>query len=179
MAYRVVSSQIEFEGKLLRIRTDHVELQGGNIQQLEIVVHHGAVAIVPVDTEGNIWFVEQYRHPAGEILLEIPAGTLNPGEDPADCAHRESREEIGMAPGELIPLGAGFMAPGYSTEFLHFFLARKLTPSALDPDEDEELAIQKIHMQQAWGEATEGKIRDIKTIAGLALARDFLNRNAG
>jgi ADP-ribose pyrophosphatase len=173
-----VGSQFEFEGNLLRIRTDRVELQDGNIRQVEIVVHHGAVAIVPIDAEGNIWFVEQYRHPAEEILLEIPAGTLNPGEDPADCALRESREEIGMAPGELITLGAGYMAPGYSTEYLHFFLARDLSPSALDPDEDEELAIQKIHMQQAWREAIEGKIRDVKTIAGLALARDFLNRSA-
>jgi ADP-ribose pyrophosphatase len=178
MTYRVVDSQFEFEGNLLRIRTDRVELQGGNIKQVEIVVHHGAVAIVPIDAEGNIWFVEQYRHPAEEILLEIPAGTLNPGEDPADCALRESREEIGMAPGELITLGAGYMAPGYSTEYLHFFLARDLSPSALDPDEDEELAIQKIHMQQAWRDAIEGKIRDVKTIAGLALARDFLNRSA-
>lgn len=176
MAYRVVNSKYEFEGKLLRIRTDRVELRGGNVKQIEIVVHHGAVAIIPIDTEGNIWFVEQYRHPAGEILLEIPAGTLNPGEDPATCALRESREEIGMAPGELTPLGAGYMAPGYSTEFLHFFLARDLSPSMLDPDEDEELVIQKIHMQEAWKEMIEGKIRDVKTIAGLALARDFLNR---
>ena len=114
MAYEVVHSQIEFEGKLLRIRTDQIQLQSGVIQQLEIVEHHGAVAIVPIDHAGNIWLVKQYRHPAGEVLLELPAGTLNPGEEPAECAYRESREEIGMAPGELISLGAGFMAPGYS-----------------------------------------------------------------
>jgi ADP-ribose pyrophosphatase len=175
MAYEVVSSQVEFEGNLLRVRTDRIKLQRGVIQQLEIVEHHGAVAIVPLDLAGNIWFVAQYRHPAHEVLLELPAGTLNPGEDPADCAYRECREEIGMAPGELIPIGSGYMAPGYSTEFLHFFLARDLNPSALEPDEDEELAIQRIHLEQAWGAVLDGRIHDVKTIAGLALAKDMLS----
>ncbi len=178
MINRVKHTKVELEGKLLRVRRDSVELRSGNIQELEVLEHPGAVAIVPLDQKGRVWFVEQYRHAAGELLLEIPAGTLNSGEDPVKCAQRESREEIGMAPGELIPLGGGFMAPGYSTEFLHFFLARELKPSALEPDADEELEIRKISLDQVWGEVLAGKLRDIKTIAALALALAFLERES-
>jgi ADP-ribose pyrophosphatase len=160
------------------MRTDSVLQPNGHIQQLEIVEHHGAVAIIPFDADENVWLVSQYRHPTGDNLLEIPAGTLTPGEDPVDCARRESQEEIGMAPGELIPLGAGYVAPGYSTEFLHFFLARELTPSALEPDEDEQIDICKIPLEQLWGDVIQRKIRDIKTIAGLALTREWLLREA-
>jgi hypothetical protein len=84
-----------------------------------------------------------------------------------------------MAPGELIPLGAGFMAPGYSTEFLHFFLARKLIPSPLEPDADEELTIETLALETLWGEIAHGAIQDIKTIAAVALAREWLSREAG
>jgi ADP-ribose pyrophosphatase len=109
-------------------------------------------------------------------LLEIPAGTLSPGEDPVDCAYRECREEVGMAPGDLVKLGAGYLAPGYSTEVLHFFLARDLKPAPLDPDEDEELQIIKLPLEQLWEQVIEGKIEDIKTITGLALTQAFLQR---
>jgi ADP-ribose pyrophosphatase len=174
MTYRVVYSQTEFEGKLLRLRTDQIELQSGSIRRSEVVEHPGSVAVVPIDSDRKIWFVEQYRHPAGETLLELPAGTLEPGEAPSKCAQRECREEIGMAPGELIALGSGYLAPGYSTEYLHLFLAKKLAPSSLDPDEDEEITITQIPLEHSWEYVLEGKIRDIKTIAGLALARDYL-----
>ncbi len=174
MAYEVLQSKVEFEGKLLRLRTDQLKHPGGHLQTLELVEHPGAVAIIPLDDEANILLVRQYRHPAGDVLLEIPAGTLNPNEDPLDCARRECREEIGMAPDELVSLGAGFMAPGYSTEYLHFFLARTLTQSPLTPDVDEDLEIQKVPLDRIWEEVTQGTIRDIKTIAGLALARSYL-----
>lgn len=173
MSHEVVGSSTAFEGRLLRLRIDHLK-HAGSVQKIELVEHPGAVAIIPLDEAGEVWFVRQYRHPAGEHLVEIPAGTLNPGEDPVACARRECREEIGMAPGELIPLGSGFMAPGYSTEHLQFFLARKLTPSALEPDADEELEILPIPLDQSWDAVMNGSIRDIKTIAGLALARSYL-----
>jgi 8-oxo-dGTP pyrophosphatase MutT (NUDIX family) len=176
MSHPVLDSKLHFQGKLIRVRTDRIALPTGTTHQLEIVEHHGAVAIVPLDSQERVWMVRQYRHPAGEYLLEIPAGTLDPDEPPETCAQRESREEIGMAPGELIPLGAGYLAPGYSTEFLHFFLARQLSPAPLDPDEDEELSLEAIPLDLLWQQVVQGKIRDIKTIAGLALAREHLLR---
>ena len=179
MSHIILDSKINFQGKLIRIRTDSVASPSGRTHQLEVVEHGGAVAIVPIDSQNNVWLVRQYRHPAGEYILEIPAGTLNPDEDPADCAQRESQEEIGMAPGELIPLGAGFMAPGYSTEFIHFFLARQLTTAALEPDADEELAIEIVALEDLWAEVGRGAIRDIKTIAGIALARQRLSLEKG
>jgi ADP-ribose pyrophosphatase len=175
MTHRVVHSQLEFEGKLLHLRTDQVELPGGHIHQLELVEHPGAVAIVAIDKDDIVWLVRQYRHATGEYLLEIPAGTLDEGETPEECAHRECREEIGMAPGVLTSMGSSFIAPGYSTELLHFFLAQSLSPSTLDPDADEDLEIHRILFQQVWDEVVQGKIRDVKTIAGLALAREFIH----
>ena len=179
MSHSILESSLSFQGKLIRLRTDKIAAPSGRTQQIEIVEHSGAVAIVPIDAEGKVWLVRQYRHPAGQYLLEVPAGTLNPDEDPADCALRESQEEIGMAPGELIPLGAGFMAPGYSTEFLHFFLARKLIPAPLEPDADEEFTVETLALETLWGEIANGAIQDIKTIAAVALARDWLLREAG
>ncbi|TFH35155.1 MAG: NUDIX hydrolase [Anaerolineales bacterium] len=177
MSYTILESRITFQGHYIRVRSDTLATPSGRTQQIEIVEHSGAVAIVPIDAEQNVWLVRQYRHPAGEFLLEIPAGTLNPDEDPADCARRESREEIGMAPGELIPIGAGFMAPGYSTEFIHFFLARQLIPSALEPDEDEDLELVTIPLEELWAEISRGTVQDIKTIAGIALARQWISRD--
>jgi len=179
MSHIILESNLSFQGKMIRLRTDKIAAPSGLTQQIEIVEHSGAVAIVPVDSGGKVWLVRQYRHPAGQYLLEVPAGTLNPDEDPADCARRESQEEIGMAPGELIPLGAGFMAPGYSTEFLHFFLARKLIPAALEPDADEELTVETLALEVLWTEIAKGTIQDIKTIAAIALARDWLLREGG
>lgn len=174
MSYNVLESTVGFEGKMLRLRTDHVMTPAGHTQTLEVVEHFGAVAIIPLDSQENVWMVRQYRHPAKQHLLEIPAGTLHPDEDPEACAFRETREEIGMAPGVLLPLGAGFLAPGYSTEYLHFFLARELTTSALEPDEDEQLEIIQIPLKKAWLEVIAGNICDVKTIAGLALTRSHL-----
>lgn len=175
MPHTLLDSKINYQGKLIGLRTDNVAAPSGRAHQIEVVEHGGAVAIVPIDPMDKVWLVRQYRHPAGEYLLEVPAGTLKPDEDPVDCARRESREEIGMAPGELVPLGAGFMAPGYSTEFIHFFLARQLTPASLEPDEDEELDVEIIALDELWLQVGRGAIRDIKTIAAIALARQWLS----
>ena len=177
MAHEIETSTRVFSGNLIKVREDQVRTPGDQLHKYEVVEHPGAVAFIPLDPTGNIWLVQQYRHPTGGYLLEIPAGTLSPGEDPADCAYRECREEVGMAPGRLIKLGAGYLAPGYSTEYLHFFLAQDLKAAPLEGDEDEELEIIKLPLEHLWGQVIEGKIEDIKTITGLALARDFLQRS--
>jgi ADP-ribose pyrophosphatase len=176
MPHEIKTSTRVFSGSLINVREDRVRTLGDQLHKYEVVEHPGAVAFIPLDQMGRIWLVQQYRHPTGGNLLEIPAGTLSPGEDPVDCAYRECREEVGMAPGDLVKLGAGYLAPGYSTEVLHFFLARDLKPAPLDPDEDEELQIIKLPLEQLWEQVIEGKIEDIKTITGLALTQAFLQR---
>lgn len=167
---RVIKSDDVFQGKVFSVRIDHIERPAGDPQQVEIVVHHGAVVIIPIDDEGRIWFVRQYRHPAAENLLELPAGTLKAGEDPEACAVRESREEIGMLPGILDHLGGTYVAPGYSTEYIHYFLARKLTPSPLPPDQDEELVVERLSWDEVQAYMSQAMIRDAKTLAGILLA---------
>ena len=123
MEYKVRESRRVFDGKAFNVRIDLLYGPTGATSRVDIVEHPGAIALIPIDEQERVWLVRQYRHPAGEELLELPAGTLDPQETPAACASRECREEIGMAPGELIHLGGTFIAPGYSSEYLHFFLA--------------------------------------------------------
>jgi ADP-ribose pyrophosphatase len=102
-------------------------------------------------------------------LLELPAGTSEPGEDPRVCALRECREEVGMSPGRLTPIGECWLVPGYATEYMHFFLAEDLTPMPLAPDEDEEIEVLRISRDGAMAMAARGELKDAKTMVGLFL----------
>ena len=166
----IESSETVFRGHLVQLRRDRLRLPQGISISMEVVVHPGAVAIVPIDDQGRVWFVRQYRHATGESLLEIPAGTLEPGEEPEACAARECREEIGLAAGRLVPLGGFFIAPGYSTEYIHLFLAQDLTPSPLEGDEDEDLELEVIPLNEIKDWVARGDLRDAKTLAGLVIA---------
>lgn len=156
------------------MRQDKIRLPGDKTAQIDIVEHVDSVSIIPVDAEGRVWFVRQYRHPAGEDLLELPAGTLNPGEEPRMAALREVREEIGMAAGKLEEIGAFYLAPGYSTEYMHVFLAQDLNPDPLPQDDDEILVVEKYPAVKAFELAATGKIRDVKSLAALFLVERFL-----
>src|SRR5438132_7727316 len=170
MPYELLRSETIFTGRVFALRRDEVSMPEGRTAQLDIVVHPGAATMLPLDTEGRIWFVRQYRHAAGQSLLELPAGTLNPGESHDVCAAREIREEIGMAAGNLQYLGGFFLAPGYSTEYLHIYLATDLYPDAGQPDEDELIDIVKLPIAEAYALASTGQINDGKTLAALLLA---------
>lgn len=176
MAYTIEQSESVFQGKVFNIRVDQVQYPDGIVHRVDVVEHHGAVALVPIDEDGGIWFVRQYRHPAGKMLLEIPAGTIEHGEKPQDCAMRECREELGLAPDEIIPLGSVYLAPGYSTEILHIFLARGLRPAPLPPDVDEVLEPLKISWQEVLHKIQEDEIHDAKTLAGILLAQSHFDR---
>ena len=126
MSFERVDSEMGYQGRAFNVRRDTVRLPDGQLARLDIVEHVGAVTILPLDETGRIWFVRQYRHAAGKVLLELPAGTLEAGEAPEACAAREVREEIGQAAGELQKLGEFFLAPGYSTEYMHVYLATGL-----------------------------------------------------
>ena len=137
MRYETVHSEKKYAGKAFDVRRDEILLPDGQVAQLDIVEHVGAVTLIPLDETGAIWFVRQYRHATGKDLLELPAGTIEPGEPAEQCARREIREEIGMAARELKKVGEFFLAPGYSTEYMHVFLATGLYPDPLPGDPDE------------------------------------------
>jgi ADP-ribose pyrophosphatase len=174
MAYETLHSETVYQGRAFNVRRDEIRLPDGKSARLDIVNHVGAVTLVPVDEQGRVWFVRQYRHAAGEVLLELPAGTLEPGEPPLDCARREIREEIGMAARRIELIGEYFLAPGYSTEFMHVFLATDLRPDPLPGDEDEFLSTEAIPLEVVQRMIESGKIRDAKTLASLMLAKRYL-----
>ena len=174
MDIEVLSSELAFEGKVFDVRVDRLRLANGHETRIDLVIHSGAVTMVPVGDDGSIWFVRQYRHATGGHLLELPAGTLKQGEDPATAAARECREEIGMAPGRLENLGGFFLAPGYSNEYMHVFLATDLKSDALAPDADEVIEIERMTVKAVKAQIKEGGFQDAKTLACLQLAESAL-----
>jgi ADP-ribose pyrophosphatase len=170
MAFPLIHSKLVYQGKAFDVRQDEVRTPKNQVMRLDIVAHSGAVTILPLDAQQRIWFVRQYRHAAGQELLELPAGTLEEGEAPEACARREIREEIGMAAGRIEKLGDFFLAPGYSTEFMHVFLATDLYPDPLEGDDDEFLSAVAFPAAQALHMAVTGEIKDAKSLAALALA---------
>ena len=174
MKFKIIHSQSMYQGRAFSVRKDQVRLPDGQEAALDIVEHSGAVTILPVDDQGNIWFVRQYRHAAGIELLELPAGTLEQGEDPTACAQREIREEIGMGAGKMEKIGTFFLAPGYSTEFMHIFLATELFAESLAGDSDEFLSVEQIPISQIPNLVANGSIADAKTLAAFQLAGTHL-----
>lgn len=174
MAFETIQSELVYQGKAFNVRRDQVRMPDNQIAILDIVDHPGAVTLVPVDEQDRIWFVRQYRHSTGEVLLELPAGTLEVNEPPEQCAYREVREETGMAAGSLRKIGEFFLAPGYSTEFMYIFLATQLIEDPLQGDEDEFLSVEAIPAGVAFQMAESGQIRDAKSLAALFLARSYI-----
>lgn len=166
----VLSSERIFEGKLIKVRRDQVRLPDGRTAFREVVEHPGAVGVVPVLEKEKVILVRQYRLPAGKALLEIPAGTRKAGESPEDCARRELIEEIGYSAGNLIPLFSLFLAPGYSTELLYFYLATDLKPLKGQAEEDEFLEVTTVPWEEVLPLIRSGEIADAKSVAGLLMA---------
>ena len=171
----VTASQSIYQGKIVHLRVNQVRLPDGRSAQREIVEHKGAVCIVPVREDGAILMVRQFRLAAQGVLLEIPAGTLEAGEDPDVCAARELEEETGFRAGKLRPLFSMFLAPGYSTERIHAYLATELTPGHTHFDADENLQLEAIPLADLERRILAGEIHDAKTIASL-LAVGILQR---
>lgn len=174
MTFETIHSEVLYRGRAFNVRREEVRMPDGHVAQLDIVDHVGAVTILPIDEAGRIWFVRQYRHAAGVILLELPAGTLEAGESPDECARREIREEIGMSAGELHKVGEFFLAPGYSSEYMHVYLATGLHADPLPGDADEFLSVDRIPVEQVYDMVQTGGVRDAKSLAALFLARPLL-----
>ncbi|OGR28757.1 MAG: hypothetical protein A2139_00975 [Desulfobacca sp. RBG_16_60_12] len=174
MPFELIKSETLLKGRAFAIRRDWLKTPDGRETKYDIIEHGGSVILVPLDADGNLLFVRQYRHAAGTDLLELPAGTLDEGEEPAVCAAREIREETGFAAGTLEKIGEFYLAPGYSTEFMVVYLATDLKHDPLEADADEFLSVEKIPVKQALEMAEKGGIPDAKSLAALLLAQRYL-----
>ncbi len=170
MDFEVLQSDIVYRARAFNVRQDRLRLPDGRETVFNIIDHHGAVTLVPVDDEGYLWFVRQYRPATGRWLLEFPAGTLEPGEPVEACAAREIREEIGMAADRLTPLGEFFLAPGYSTEYMYVFLAQGLRPDPLEADDDEFLRVERYSLADVERMMRAGEFHDAKTMLAFWMA---------
>jgi ADP-ribose pyrophosphatase len=164
MEERTVDSRRVFDGHLISVRVDEVELADGRRTRREIVEHPGAVVIAAWDGE-RLATVRQWRHPAGAELLELPAGTLDPGETPLATAARELAEECGLAAGSWLEGPRFYSAPGFCTELLHSFVATDLVEAPSIADADEELETGWLTLPEALAAIDEGRIMDAKSIA--------------
>ena len=165
-----------YKGRVVDLEVDTVELPNGRTCDLEIVRHPGAAAIVPIDNEGQVLLVRQHRYATGGDLLEIPAGKLDPREEPEACARREVEEETGFAAGKIKSLGWIWMTPGYSDEKIWLYLAQRLRPTEQRLDADEIITIERLPLAAAVQAAVAGQITDAKSVCGLLRAAHILQK---
>lgn len=158
-----------YKGRVFDVRLDTI-VEDGVEYQREMVVHRGSAVIVPLFDDGTVTLVKQYRHPAGDYLLEVPAGSLEDGEDPLTGARRELEEEIGVTAAKLEKIAEFYVSPGFLTEKMYVFLATELTETEQQLEEDELIKIERIPLTEAAQMARNGQIQDAKTIIGLLTA---------
>ena len=179
MPFELIKSEILLQGRAFKVKRDYLKTPAGDETKLEIIEHGGSVVIVPVDDDGNLLLVRQYRHAAQQDLLELPAGTRDEDEPFEECAAREIREETGMEAGKLQKVGDFYLAPGYSTEFMAVFLATELRHNPLQADFDEFLQVEKIPLKKAVEIFQTGEILDAKSLAAWLLAKPHLEKYLG
>ena len=173
MREQVTHSEELYRGEILALRRDSVLLSKGErqVEAVREVVEHGpAVVIVPVDAEDNVLLVRQYRHATGRVLLEAPAGGIEPGEDPEQAVQRELQEETGHTARRIVPLGGFWIAPGWATEYMHAFVAYGLVAAEACPDEDEVIQVERVPRSRVLDLVRRGEVQDAKSIAALLMA---------
>lgn len=174
----VIATERVYDGRVFGLRDDTVRMPDGSTVRRQVVEHPGAVAVLAFEGE-EVLLVEQYRHPAGEALLEVPAGTLEQGESPEACAARELEEETGFRAARLAPLGLLRPSPGICTEVIWLFEAAELAKTEARPEPDEELTLVRLPFDEALARAADGRITDGKTVACLFRAAARRGRVAG
>ena len=172
-----VSQELQYTGNVFRVSERIVRLPNGNTATRELVHHHGAAAIVPVDSNGIVTLVRQYRVAHDAVLLEIPAGKLDEaGEDTLACAHRELQEETGLLAKRMEFLTRMLPTPGYCTEFVSIYLATELSQGTAQLDADEFLTVEHMPLSLAVARVMRGELTDAKTAVGLLMAAQLLLR---
>ncbi len=166
---KTLSSETIYEGKVIRVTRDEIELPDGKRSVREVVGHPGGACAAALDEQNRLLMVEQYRYPMGERVLEIPAGKLEYGENPAAAVARELREETGCTADRIEPLGTLYPTPGYCAEKLYIYLATGLHAGAQQLDEDENLAVRALPLRDALGMVDRGELKDAKTVAAILL----------
>lgn len=177
MNYQELYREKLYSGPIFDLAKVRMRLPSGRERDYDLVEHGNSVTIVPVDASGQVYFVDQHRVGSNSMLLELPAGMLDAGEDPLEGARREIREEIGMDAEQIIPLGGFYLAAGYSDEYLFAYLAKGLFASPLDPDEDEFINLVTMPAEAALEKAFAGEFHDGKTLAALFLAMPYIKSN--
>ena len=164
-----------YECRIFRVFEEEVLLPHGRISRQSRIEHQPCIAVVPIDENGQIVLIRQYRHAVGQFLLEIPAGGLDAGKESIeDCVQRELAEETGYGAKRLIKLFAGYLVPGYCNEYMHYYLALDLFPAPLPPDDDEDIEVVRASREEARKMIKNGEICDSKTALGLLMALEYL-----
>ena len=164
---KTLSSQLIYDGRAVKLRVDTVQTANNRQTTREIVEHSDCVAIIAVDADSNILLVRQFRKAVDKELLEIPAGSIDPGEDPEATVRRELREETGYLPKKVEKLGGFYSAPGYCSEYLYLYLATELIPGQLYAEDTEEISLVRVPVSEIPNLLASGKICDAKSVAGL------------
>ena len=172
-----VSSEEIFHGKVVHLFRDTVRLPNGKTATRELLRHPGAAAVVPLTEEGNVILVRQYRYPFAQVMLEIPAGKLDPGEDPLVCATRELTEETGYVAEKIEPLGVFYPSVAILDEKIHLYLARGLTFRATNPDDDEFLHVEQRSLKEMVEAVMRGEVPDGKTQTAILKTWYYLQGN--
>ncbi len=174
----LVSRDYVYKGQIINVRKDIIRLTGGRTAHRDVVEHDQCVAFVPVDADGRILLVEQYRHPIEKRLLEIPAGFIDEGESPEVTVSREMQEETGYLPERIIRLGGFYTSPGFCDEYIHLFLATKLVPRRIFAEDTESITLVRVTLEEMKKLIRSEAICDAKSIAGLYAYLDYLSVNS-
>lgn len=163
-----------YDGKVFDVTRARIE-DNGLVYEREIINHHGSAVVLPLHSNGDITLVKQYRHAAREYLLEIPAGTVEKGESPEQCAHREIEEETGFKAAEMKKISEFYVSPGFLTEKMHLYVASDLNKTRQNLDDDENIDLVTMHLDEALALVNDGTIEDAKTIIGILIVASTQN----
>lgn len=166
----MVSTETVYKGIIVNVRRDKARLIDGRITNREVVEHPGGVCVFALDNEGKVILVRQYRYPMQEVVLELPAGKLEKGEDPSDSGLRELGEETGLVPQTYLPMGVSFSSPGIMEEKIYYFFATDLVQGPIHPDDGEFLEVVRVPYEELLEMARKGEIKDAKTLVAILKA---------
>ena len=173
---KTLSTKEIYKGRIITVHEDEIELPDGSKSSREVVEHSGGVCVAAITDEDEMFFVRQFRYPYKRVLLELPAGKLEKGEDPLEAGKRELEEETGTVAGKYYDLGKFYPTPGYCGEIIHLYAASQLKSTAMNPDEDEFLEVEKIAVDKAVDMVINGEIPDGKTQTLIMRVAEMLRR---